>query len=81
MMPLGDDLGADQHVVAVRRHRLGELGGGARPGQRVADHQRGARRRETASATSSLRRSTPGPHGTRVPAARHSGHNAGTGTE
>ncbi len=43
MVALGDDLRADQHVVAMRGHRLGQLGGGARPGQQVADHQRDPR--------------------------------------
>ena len=46
MVALGDDLRADQHVVAMRRHRLDQLGGGARPGQQVADHQRDPGRRE-----------------------------------
>ena len=45
-MALGDDLGPDQHIVAPLGHRLGELGGGARPGQQVADHQRRAGCRE-----------------------------------
>ena len=40
MVALGDDLRADQHVVAMRRDRLDQLGSGARPGQQVADHQR-----------------------------------------
>src|SRR3954463_11532875 len=40
MVTLGDDLCADQHVVAMRRDRLDQLGSGARPGQLVADHQR-----------------------------------------
>ena len=46
MVPLGDNLGPDQHIVAVLGHRIGQLGGGTRPRQEVADHQRGAGTRE-----------------------------------
>ena len=43
MVALGDDLGADQHIVAALDHRIGEFGGGTWPGQEIADHQRDAR--------------------------------------
>ena len=43
MMPLRDDLRADQHVIAMRHHRIGKLCGRAGSQQQIADHQCRAR--------------------------------------
>ena len=47
MMPFGDNLGPDQHIIAPLGHRLRQLGRSPRTSQHIADHQRGSRRRET----------------------------------
>ena len=46
VVSLRDDLGPDQQIVAPLDHPLGELGGGPRAGQQIADHQRRAGRRK-----------------------------------
>ncbi len=46
MMPFGDDLRADQHIVPPLGHGLRELGGGAWAGEQVAGHHRRPRCRK-----------------------------------
>ncbi len=71
MVILGDDLRADHHVVAVRRHRVGEVGGGARPRQQIADHQA---RRGPRESVRRLPRSAARPRASaREPSIRRSG--------